>query len=320
MPNFSGNQKKTSSDSKRHFTVVMGNKEHGLYISSTPSSAAKKVAKKLCTSNKGKKVEFSLREITQGSKKKVYGPYIGYIEKLKDSGKIVVKNKKLSKKGGMKGGEGLDDIQVSIGKCGRRKKFSFTNPLKKCIVLSYNNRKITINYDAGKIIVKYFNNIDTNIYYKKIDYSVTKTDLPIFSIIIRELLNDQEVFLDQSRFLSLIIRINKFIKEIPNTDLKFSMINGWLDRILLTIPPQPIIPDIKPKPNKYQENLETQRKYQEKQLNDPNQQSMSLIMQVQLNGISVGLSVVLYIGNFLIGKAVYKFADYERHKTHSGRT
>ena len=62
------------------------------------------------------------------------------------------------------------------------------------------------------------------------------------------------------------------------------------------------------------------RKYQEKQLNDPNQQSMSLIMQVQLNGISVGLSVVLYIGNFLIGKAVYKFADYERHKTHSGRT
>ena len=34
--------KKTSSDSKRHFTVVMDNKEHGLYVSSTPSSAAKK--------------------------------------------------------------------------------------------------------------------------------------------------------------------------------------------------------------------------------------------------------------------------------------
>ncbi len=30
------------SFSKRHFTVVMNSKEHGLYTSSTPSSAAKK--------------------------------------------------------------------------------------------------------------------------------------------------------------------------------------------------------------------------------------------------------------------------------------
>jgi len=72
-------------DSKRHFTVVMGNKEHGLYVSSTPSSAAKKAVTKLCTANKSKKVDFSIREITQGSKKKTYGPYTGYIEKLKES-------------------------------------------------------------------------------------------------------------------------------------------------------------------------------------------------------------------------------------------
>ena len=78
------NVKKTSSDSKRHFTVVMGNKEHGLYVSSTPSSAAKKAVTKLCTSNKSKKVELYIREITQGSKKKTYGPYVGYIEKLKN--------------------------------------------------------------------------------------------------------------------------------------------------------------------------------------------------------------------------------------------
>jgi hypothetical protein len=71
-------------DSKRHFTVVMEGKEHGLYVSSTPSSAAKKAVTKLCTSNKSKKVEFSMREITQGSKKKTYGPYKGYIEKLKE--------------------------------------------------------------------------------------------------------------------------------------------------------------------------------------------------------------------------------------------
>jgi hypothetical protein len=43
-------------DSKRHFTVVMGGKEHGLYVSSTPSSSAKKVTK-LCVLNKSKKLK-----------------------------------------------------------------------------------------------------------------------------------------------------------------------------------------------------------------------------------------------------------------------
>ena len=69
---------------KRHFTVVEKNgKEHGLYVSSTPSSAAKKAVSKLCASNKSKKVEFYLREITQGSKKKTYGLYQGEMKKLK---------------------------------------------------------------------------------------------------------------------------------------------------------------------------------------------------------------------------------------------
>jgi hypothetical protein len=109
MPQIGGkNSKRTSSDSKRHFTVVMGNKEHGLYVSSTPSSAAKKAVTKLCASNKGKKVEFHIREITQGSKKKTYGPYNGYIEKLKEPIELkgrVIKYKPVAKlivkKGGM---------------------------------------------------------------------------------------------------------------------------------------------------------------------------------------------------------------------------
>ena len=117
MPQFGG------KDSKRHFTVVMGNKEHGLYVSSTPSSAAKKAVTKLCTANKSKKVEFHIREITQGSKKKTYGPYIGHIEKLKEPIKLkgrVIKYKpvaKLSKKNSeMKGGstESLDSSDEKI--------------------------------------------------------------------------------------------------------------------------------------------------------------------------------------------------------------
>jgi hypothetical protein len=69
-------------DSKRHFTVIMGDKEHGLYVSSTPSSAAKKAVTKICSANKSKKVEFHIREITQWSKKKTYGPYLGEMKKL----------------------------------------------------------------------------------------------------------------------------------------------------------------------------------------------------------------------------------------------
>ena len=104
-----------SKISKHHFTVVIQNKEHGLYISSTPSLAAKKAVSKLCASNKKKKVEFHIREITRDSKKKTYGPYIGYLEKLKIPIKLkeyiikynpVAKLKKKStvKKVGMKGG------------------------------------------------------------------------------------------------------------------------------------------------------------------------------------------------------------------------
>ncbi len=114
-------KKKSSSSSttKRHFTVVIGSKEHGLYVSSSPSSAARKAVSKLCATDKKRKVQFSIREITQGSKKKTYGPYSGYIEKLKEPIELkgrVIKYKpvaKLSgktgakttvKKGGMRGG------------------------------------------------------------------------------------------------------------------------------------------------------------------------------------------------------------------------
>jgi len=96
---------------KRHFKVIIGNKEHGLYTSSTPSSAAKKAVSKLCADNKNKKVEFSLRETTQGSNKKIYGPYLGYMQKLDKpielEGRVIrykpiAKLKKKSRK--MKGG------------------------------------------------------------------------------------------------------------------------------------------------------------------------------------------------------------------------
>jgi len=80
---------------KRNFTCVVNGKEHGTYTGSSPSAAARKVVSKM-VGHTGKKVEFQLREMTQGSKKKVYGPYKGHMEKLKEP--IELKGRKIEYK------------------------------------------------------------------------------------------------------------------------------------------------------------------------------------------------------------------------------
>ena len=125
------------SSLKRHFTVVMNSNEHGLYVSSTPSSAARKAVSKLCADNKNKKVEFSLRETTQGSNKKIYGPYIGYMQKLdkpielngriiryKPIAKLLKKSRKM--KGGVIIGRGAEGfvLQPNINNLKNNRKVS----------------------------------------------------------------------------------------------------------------------------------------------------------------------------------------------------
>jgi len=90
--------------SKRHFTIIYKNEEVGMYQGRNPSSVAKKAVSKL---SDGKKIIFEIREITQGSKKKVYGPYEGVKKKLDKPVKVgdrVYKYesqvKKIEKKGG----------------------------------------------------------------------------------------------------------------------------------------------------------------------------------------------------------------------------
>ena len=115
MP-YNGGKSKTLV-TKRHFTVVIGNKDNGLYVSTTPSSAARKAVTKLCASNKSKKVEFHIREITQGSKKKTYGPYVGYIEKLKEPIELKgrkVEYKPVAKLKGKKMNGGGGELKVEI--------------------------------------------------------------------------------------------------------------------------------------------------------------------------------------------------------------
>lgn len=141
----------------------------------------------------------------------------------------------------MKGGEGIDDIQISLDNCGRKKRFNLKNPFKKCIVLSYNNRKITIIYKEKikNIIVKYFDDNTSNIYYKKEKYKELP-NLIKFSIIINELMGfflPDKYYFDKLKYLDLIVRIRIFINEIQNDDLKFRMIDNWLKKILEELRP-----------------------------------------------------------------------------------
>jgi hypothetical protein len=215
MPRFSGNIM-SPSDSKRHFTLIRGNKEHGLFYGTTPSDAALMVATKLCSSNKSKKVEFYIREITDGSKQKTYGPYIGYNDKLNGHGdqsyKIVAKLKKV----GMKGGAGLlDNIQISYGDCGKKHFYSRKSRSKKCIILTFNNRSITIgSREPLEIQVKYLNNSST--YYKKeIFNDKILINFNKFRDIINELLlNYTSLAFNDDQLKELIDKILKFMSQL----------------------------------------------------------------------------------------------------------
>ena len=73
--------KKEDSD-KRYFKVVEVNgrkHEMGRYMGLVPQQAAKKAVSRICTAKKMSKdncsLTFSIQETTQGSNKKIYGPY-----------------------------------------------------------------------------------------------------------------------------------------------------------------------------------------------------------------------------------------------------
>ena len=177
MPHFAGKnaKKKSSPTTKRNFTVVIGSKEHGLYVSSSPSSAARKAVSKLCATDKKRKVSFHIREITQGSKKKTYGPYLGYIEKLakpielkgrvikyKPVAKLSWKTGKKSavKKGGMRGGYNEGETEKSIFFISTSNYYNFLSNFYSC---EFTNEEEYNNY--GNQIL--FKNMEQYFMYQK---------------------------------------------------------------------------------------------------------------------------------------------------------
>ena len=63
---------------KRNFTGVVGNKEHGTYTGSSPSSAARKAVSKLCADDKKKKVTFSDNAGLETAFNRIAGNLINY--------------------------------------------------------------------------------------------------------------------------------------------------------------------------------------------------------------------------------------------------
>ena len=75
--------------SDRKFRLIFDGKKGGLVKGSSPSSAAKKAYKVLRTEQGKTSFKFELQETTKDSKKKIYGPYKGYLEKDKIKVKMV---------------------------------------------------------------------------------------------------------------------------------------------------------------------------------------------------------------------------------------
>jgi hypothetical protein len=102
--------------SERSFRLILDGKKLKKYNGKTPYN----VAKKICNKLKNSIIKIELEETTKNSKKKVYGPYIGYYGKIK--------------KKKMKGGEEYEVM---------RKRLS--NNLKNVNLSSYSKLKAFIN-------------------------------------------------------------------------------------------------------------------------------------------------------------------------------
>ena len=213
---------------KRHFTVVIGSKEHGLYVSSKPSSAAKKAVSKLCASNKSKKVEFCLREITQGSKKKTYGPYLGEMKKLKKpielKGRVIrydikvhLKKRKrsiikTSKK--MRGGQGAENINVILQRIRE-----FERQVSNLIELNEYQIILDAIFEGHGLLCDLLKNIDSSFFKRMINYILEnkRNDNKYLMIICILLINIQ----DDNILIDLISKIglDKLIEIVYESNL-----------------------------------------------------------------------------------------------------
>ena len=80
---------------KRSFTIVTAEGCKGRYLSTTPSSVAKKIGNKVLKQKKVQKITIEIRETTKDSKKKVYKYQVSRVKNPKTivrAGKTITYN------------------------------------------------------------------------------------------------------------------------------------------------------------------------------------------------------------------------------------
>jgi len=323
-----------SSLSKRYFTAIFNSKENGLYISSSPSSAARKIVSKLCASSKRKKVEFCIREITKGSKKKTYGPYLGEMKKLAKpielKGQIVqyapeVHLKKIGKKirGGNIEGKGKlfdDDFKINYD-CGydiiNLEKYGY--PLLNGYKFNIVKLKNFLDKIPNCLLRKVSQTDQQFIFFKKKIYDFNDKNV-IFKdnnfIIIKKLINshyEYVVFEEEyiSSGLSGLSVLSVLFKFKPNVIFKrYINIYSFIEVQISEIPFQnliELIKYIKYKRNEYKINQQKKDNYAEqKTYRDNNKRNEYNINQKELLNPSSCNEIYKQVNEILLDKKYLK--------------
>ena len=132
------------------------------------------------------------------------------------------------------GGGGIEEIQISLSNCGRSKRFGFWK--NGCITLIHDQKKVVLYYneDTRQIEVRYFNDINNNVYNNnKTVYDIRTFDLISFkNEIINNLMNNDGSISDEN-IRELTKRIIDFIdNESGCNSLHCTMIKTRLENIL----------------------------------------------------------------------------------------
>ena len=191
----------------RNFIILFNSKEYSPNYSSTPSLAARKFFSSINKSNQIKsKIEFYVKETTEGSKKKIYGPYIG--------------NKKKSKKIIKGGYNNIQSTNIDFAKV--EKNCIFFKPVKpaKPVLLNdkINENKSNYQYIVCKTILKNYEfkiiigNKTNNIDIKTIDKNTL--------IELKEYIETNNIFRTLKRIIDNVIKIkNNSLKQFENKQL-----------------------------------------------------------------------------------------------------
>ena len=184
----------------RSFTILYNSKEFCCYNSSTPSLAAKKFFSNINKSKQIKKIEFFVKETTNGSKKKLYGPYIG------NKDKVYLKNNKLI------GGFSQNDLHIE-----QTNNIPFVKKGDNCLFFKPKilHDKYYYQYIVCKTLFKHYE-FKTIIENKEQNIEIMAIDMESLKKL-KEFIEEKNVFRTLKNIIDYVIDIkNKSVKNFED--------------------------------------------------------------------------------------------------------